>query len=222
MGNIKDIKVLRKELLRRKKELIIFTMMLFMALWIIGFTIYVVNDFNSNIGNFIFSWIKEDLSEINGFRMWFIGRNDLSKVFSSFEILNVLANYGIFGVIIFILLIANAVYISGKLTLKLLYIGNFRNIILLSSIYVTFIMIFLNFILSRFSPLTFLVLIYSSSVLAIINDLIDKKEMYKLSDCKKPAGSFDKMIRFIVSTLIIIFVIIGIIGILTGLDKGIF
>ena len=144
------------------------------------------------------------------------------KVFSSFEVINILANYGIFGVIIWLLLIVNAIYISAKLSLKLLYIGNFRNIILLSSIYVTYFMIFLNFILSRFSPLSFIIIIYTSSVLAIINDLIEKKEMYKLPDCRKAVHLSDKIFRIVVSLLVIVFIVLGIVGILTGLDKGIF
>ncbi len=221
-SHFKNIHTLKKELSRRKRGLTIFTMMLFMALWILGFAIYAFNYFENNIGSFIFSWIKDDISQVQGFRMWFIGKNDLSKVFSSFEFINVLANYGILGVAIWLLLMVNAIYISAKLTLKLLYIGNFRNIILLSSIYVTYFMIFLNFILSRLNPLSFIALIYASSVLAIINDLIDKKEMYKLPDCRKPTQISDKIFRIVVSVLVIAFIFLGIAGILTGLDRGIF
>jgi len=222
LSNFQNIKTLKKELSKKKKELVVFAMMLFMALWILGFAIYAVNYFNNNIGSFLFSWMREDIDKIDGIGMWIIGKNDLSKVFSSFEMINVLANYGIFGFVIWVLLMASAIYISSKLTLKLLYIGNFRNIILLSSIYVTFFMIFLNFLLSRFSPLTFIMLIYTSSVLAIISDLIDRKEMYKLPDCRKTVAISDKIFRIILSILVIAFIGLGIVGILTGLDKGIF
>jgi len=222
LRNFKNIKVLRDELSKRKRELVIFAMMIFMALWIIGFSIYVVSYFQTNIGDFIFSWMKTDIGKVNSLRMWIIGENDLSKIFSSFEFINILSNYGIWGVILIFLLLINAIYLSAKQTLELLYVGNFRNIILLSSIFVTFVMILLNFFLSRFNALTYMTLILVTTLLSVIDVILKKEKMYSLIKCKEFKKSSDKILRIIISLLIIVFMAAGVVGILTGLDRGIF
>jgi len=221
-SKVKNIKDLRNMIQKDKKEFSVFLMTIFMAVWIIGFSIFSYRFFSLNIKPFIFDWYSKDLGKIQGIGMWLIGKNDLTREFSSIEIINILANYGIFAVVIYIGYLIYTIYISGKLTLKLLNIGTFRNIILLSGIFVTLMSVFVNLLLSRFTPMVLILFIYSSGMLAIICDIFDKKNAYYLVECSPSKSKLLLILRIIISLFILSFIVLGSVGILKSLDTGLF
>ncbi|MBN2015288.1 hypothetical protein JW766_00445 [Candidatus Dojkabacteria bacterium] len=217
--NFSNLKNLVKE---RKRESLIFLMVILMALWILGFTSFSLRYFNQDIGPYIADWFREDFEKFEGVRMWIIGKNDLSTEFSSFESMNILANYGLVTFLIFLSFMIYGIYLSGKMTLKLLYKGSFRNIVLLSSIFVTIVTILTSFLVARMTPMVYMLLLFVSSMVAVIYDLLNGGETYSLEVFEDKLSGKEKIIKIVLSIVIFGTVILGFVGILTGLDKGIF
>lgn len=222
LSKVRNIVHLRKILRERRRESIIFLMMMFMALWVIGLFIFNWKYVESNIAPHFFDWVRTDLGKVEGLKMWLVGKPNLSNTFSSMEFINILASYGIFTLLAFVTLLTYSIFIIGKLTLKLLYTGSFRNVILLSSMFVTAVTIFVNFVLSRFTPLVYLLWIFVWGVFAIIEDLTRKKEVYALEECKDKLTLRGKIIQGIIVLLIVLVTFAGVLGVLLGVEKGIF
>ncbi len=216
---IKDLKIIYK---KRKREWLIFLVTILMAAWIIGFASFCYKYYVNNINPYIGEWLKDDLSNMSGFRMWLIGKNDLSEEFSSMEVINILGNYGILSTILFIGFLFYGAFIAGKMALKYLYKGTFSNVILLSSLFVTIVGIFITFLLIRFTPMIYLMLILVFSILAIIDALHKKEGLYKLPVFRKKLTLKQKLIKAAGILIIIGFTLVGIIGIFSGIDRGIF
>lgn len=220
--NIKSFDSFKKIFKGKRKGWIVLLVIIFMAIWIIGFASFCFRYYETSIGPYLSDWLNEDFSKMHGIKMWLIGRNDLSSEFSSMEVLNILGNYGIIATLIFILFLVNGIYVTGRLTLKLLYTGSFKNVILLSSLFVTFVSIFVNFLLTRFTPMIYLLLIFSTGLFAVIDDLISRKEVYKLSECKDRLFLKSLVIKILLIILILCFIGAGMTGILLGVEKGVY
>ncbi|MBU0976298.1 MAG: hypothetical protein ABIE03_05485 [Patescibacteria group bacterium] len=219
---VTNLKKIRSVLREGKRELLILAMMIFMAGWILGFGVFSIGYYKENIGPYIGSWVQEDLDKMEGVKMWVVGDNNLSSEFSSLEILNFLGNYGVLGTISLVLLLLSGIFYSAKLTIKLLYQGSFRNIILLSGIFITAVTVFVNFLLSRFSPLSYLLLFIVFSLFAIIDDIFNRRNLYALSVQKDKWDRKQMIFRVAFSLIIAVLFISGMLGVLDGLDKGLF
>jgi hypothetical protein len=220
------LKIQRREKLlplmqERKRAFIITLMLFFMALWIIGFIFFNGQYYKTNIGPYIGTWIHEDISKMNGIKMWIIGNTDLSKEFSSLEVLNILGNYGIVGVSLFLGFLMYSSFISGKVTLKLLYMGSFKNTLLGASIFISSMSILITALLSRFSPMIFLLLIWLTALLNIIESIISRKNLYQLEKAKEVKWKV-RIVQLLACILILVLVIVGTGGILSGVEKGTF
>ena len=212
-----------KEIFKEKRKgWIVLLVVIFMAIWIIGFASFCFRYYRTSIGPYLSDWLSEDFGKMQGIRMWLVGKNDLSSEFSSMEVLNILGNYGIITALIFIAFLVYGIYVTGRLTLKLLYTGSFKNVILLSSLFVTFVAIFVNFLLARFTPMVYLLLIFSTGLFAVIDGLINKKEIYKLLECKDKLLLKSWIIKIIFMILILCFTGAGMVGVLLGVDKGVY
>ena len=87
---------------------------------------------------------------------------------------------------------------------------------------VTFVSILVNFVISRFTPMIYLLLVLVCGILAIINSIIHKEEMYILRSFKGTMDVKEKVVKVAIIILLAIITIAGILGILSGLDKGLF
>jgi hypothetical protein len=130
LKRVKNIKDLGNFVSKRKKESFTILMIALMALWILGFAYFSFSYYKSDIGPYLGDWIREDVGKMDGIRMWLIGENNLSSEFSSMEVFNILGNYGILTVLLFISFFSYCAYLAGKRVLALLYNGSFKNIIL--------------------------------------------------------------------------------------------
>lgn len=222
MQKVRNIRELKEIFNQNKGAGMILVMMLLMALWIIGLIFFNWRYYKLNIGPFLASWISDDVEKIDTLKMWLIGNPDLASRFSSMEVLNILSSYGILAMFGVLFLLLSVVVVIGKLTLRLLYSGSFRNVILLSSMFVTSVSIFICFLLSRFTPSIYLLLVFVSAIFAIIDDLVNKKEVYSLEECREKVTTKGQLIRAVLAILIIGVTISGVIGVLLGIDKGIF
>lgn len=220
--NIRSFAKLKKTIVERKREGLILLMMALMALWIIGLAVFNWRYYKVDIRPEIGDWLREGLDKMEGSRMWLIGDPDLSSKFSSIEVLNVLGSYGIFAMLSYAIFLGYLVYVNGKMTLKFLYSGSFRNVILLSSMFVTSVSILFNFLLSRFTPMIYLLLVLVTALFAIITSLIDKESLYSLEDCVAKVSTKEKIVQVVAVILIIGLVAAGVAGVLLGLDKGLF
>jgi quinol-cytochrome oxidoreductase complex cytochrome b subunit len=68
----------------------------------------------------------------------------------------------------------------------------------------------------------YLLLIFVAALLAIIDDLIGKKDTYSLFEVEKRLTVRGIVIKVIAVLLVLGFMILGLIGILSGADNGIF
>jgi hypothetical protein len=215
-------KNIKKTISKNKKATLFTLVVIFIAFWIIGFATFSMRFFKVNFGGFLGEWIREDLAKVEGFKMWTVGENNLSQEFSSLEAINILANYGILEVLIFLVLFIHTIIQTAKLTLKLLYAASWRNIIFASSLFITIVSLFINFLVARFSPMIYLLLIATLSFLAIINDLLNKKDLYILEKCKEKVSNKLKIIQIVSILLILALTIAGVLGLLASLDKELF
>ncbi|MDD3647067.1 MAG: hypothetical protein PHS44_01010 [Candidatus Dojkabacteria bacterium] len=217
---VTNIKNAKRILSEGKREVLILLMMIFMAGWIMGFGIFSISYYQENIGPYVSSWVREDVHKMQGIQMWLVGGNDLSEEFSSLEVLNFLGNYGLLGAVSMLMLFLAGVFYSAKLTLRLLYQGSFRNIILLSGLFITVTATLVNFMISRFSPMTYLLFLVVFSLLAIIDDIFNKRELYALVKPDKKWGKNQLIFKTGVSIAVFALFVAGMLGILDGLDKG--
>lgn len=217
-----DVKNFGQILKKSRKEMMIFILMIFMAGWILGFGAFSLDYYKSNVAPYLVGWVSEGIEDMKGASIWLIGENDLSEHFSGIEALNILNNYGVFAFSGFILLFLSTIYMSAKLTLHFLYKGSFRNIILLASIFITLFTLLASFLLTRFNPLTYLLLIIVFSIYAIIEDIFNGRDLYKLEKLTKTYSKVQIIVRAILISLVIVVFVAGIIGILNGVNQGLF
>lgn len=212
------IAFLKKE---RRGEVVLLLMLL-TAFWIIAFGHSLLSYFRSNISPFLSTNFHSDFDTITGLKTWLIGRGDLSGTRSSFEILNVLANYGIFAVSLFIAFFVHMIVKSARFTLRFLYASSWRNIVLAASLFVTSVSLLITFLLTRFSPLVYLLLVFVAGNIAIINDLLAKRDLYSLPSLRAFPNTRTKAIKGIAVVIVLALIYLIVRGILNGAANDVF
>jgi hypothetical protein len=218
----KQFQKLKSFINSEKRTLTMILFVIFMALWIIGFGVftgrYFINDIKPDLG----SWYSSAFDKMHGVRMWLIGGNNLSQIFSGIEVLSILGNYGIFAALIFLGFLVYSIFATGKLACKFLRLQSFRNTIIASSMFVTMTSLFVFFVLSSFNSMLYLAFLFIIVLYAIIVDLLDRKEPYSLSKCAENKNKKILFISFILVIAILTITVYGFAGIFVGLDHGIF
>lgn len=221
LANIKTINKLKAFLQRDKKRAILFLIVLCVAFWIVGFVMLSISYFNQGLGWFLKEDLLADLRGIDGFVTWLIGDRGSHADFSSYEFVNILTNYGFIALMIYTSLFIYVIVSIGKFTLKLLFTASWKNVIFASSLFITICSLFAHFLISRYTPYVYLLLLLVISYFSIITDIVNK-EVYSLGECVKVKGRLGVFLRYLGIILVVVLVVFGIFGLLSSLEKGIF
>ena len=164
-----------------KRNLVLMFLLVFAALWIIVFSYMSWNYYQDNIRFAFIDSLKEelDLSRLGKSDALF-GDGDFSFVRTHFEFVNIIFNYGFIGLAVFIFLYERLIAKTVSLGLRFMKMNSWSGLILASAIFLSTVSIVLNSILSRISPMMYVLLVFSLSSVAIMDDIMKKNELYEL------------------------------------------
>jgi hypothetical protein len=222
LSKVRDIKQLASYIKEKKRDSFIILIVFFMALWILGFALFSFDYFTNDLWPYLKDEYRGDFDKLQGVRTWLAGENDLTQTFSSIEFMNILGNYGIFTVAVYLAFLAFSIFKTGKLVLSMLYNGSFKNVILLSGIFVSFFCVFVIFMISRFNPLIYILFLVSLVLLSVVESLMKKEGAYFLPEINEEMSTRSKIVKTVLSILILALTCFGIIGLNAGVDEGLF
>ncbi len=221
----RDLKVgkkVKKVIVADKRIFLLIIYLSVVALWIILFGAFTLGYWHKNISPYIGNLYREDLLRMSNIQMWLIGKNDLSKEFSSFEVLNILGNYGLISVLLFIVFLLVCIYSSAKIVIRFLNSGMFKNLIIGASLFVNFVCIFVMFFLFRFNSMIYVFWVVNCIFLSIVQDIIEGRSLYQLERFESSMSLGGKIFRIASVLVIIVLIFGGAIGLLSGGGNGLF
>jgi len=205
-----------------KQNLMAIGLIIFTALWIVIFGSYIFNFFKTNIYPFYPDQVRADFKDFNTFRLWSFGYGDMSFEASHFEFVNVVKNYGILTLLVYLGLFVHLIVRSAKFTIFFLYNSTWKNIIFSSAIFIASVSLLSAFFLTTGSPLLLLLLILCLSVISILESLIFKSDYFAQKEIKKFNSNKLKIFSGILIVAIVSILTLSLRGLWMGYANGIF
>jgi len=205
-----------------KQNLMAIGLIIFTALWIVIFGSYIFNFFKTNIYPFYPDQVRADFKDFNTFRLWSFGYGDMSFEASHFEFVNVVKNYGILTLLVYLGLFVHLIVRSAKFTIFFLYNSTWKNIIFSSAIFIASVSLLSAFFLTTGSPLLLLLLIFCLSVISILESLIFKSDYFAQKEIKKFNSNKLKIFSGILIVAIVSILTLSLRGLWMGYANGIF
>ncbi len=220
--NIRDVSKLKKAFSQERKGGVLLLMMVFIALWILGIGSMVWGYFHNNLRDVVFGSLGDSFEQLDGFRGWMLGSGDLSSSYSSITVVNFLVTYGMPATVLALVFGGYSAYSMGKLTLKMLYSASWRTVILVSSLFVTWICLIITALTTSISSVLVILGVFVLTVHVIVGQLVKRDNYYQLIEEFVTKDRRSLVIKVLFAIIILVISLSGVINFLTGAGGRLF